>query len=174
MARAAALTTMLSVERKDSDLHVRYRHYLLPATLMILPPLLLYYHGPEIVAGDLARSDLAGLALGIALPLIFAYFFIEFGRFSFSRRDGVFAWHWRNLMRSERGVVALARVVDVRREGYDTRNPLGRQSAYRLVVELDDARIVGLSHGYSGFHQRRLDRIVDEIRDYLEASPGPA
>lgn len=163
---------MLSVERSDTDLHVRYRHFLLPAALLVLPPLLLYTHGPGLVAGELARSDLAGLALGIALPLIFAYFFIEFGRFSFSRRDGVFAWHWRNLVRSERGVVALTQVVDVRREGYDTRNPLGRQSAYRLVVELDDARVIGLSHGYSGLHKRRLGRIVDEIRDYLDAPPG--
>ena len=160
---------MLSVERIDSDLHVRYRHFLLPTALLVLPPLLLYTHGPALVAGELARSDLAGLALGIALPLIFACYFVEFGRFSFSRRDGLFAWHWRNLLRSERGVVALAQVVEVRREGYDTRNPLGRQSAYRLVVELDDARIIGLSHGYSGLHKHRIGRIVDEIRNYLDA-----
>ena len=164
---------MLRLERADSDLHVHYRHYLLPAALLVLPPLLLIEFGPSLLDGSIDASNLAGLALGIVLPLGFAWFYIEFGRFTFSRRDGVFAWRWRNLVRGERGVVALARVVDVRREGFETRNPLGRQTAYRLVVELDDARVVGLSHGYSGFHKRELGRIVAEIRDYLDASPGP-
>lgn len=160
---------MLKIERADSDLHVHYRHYLLPAALLVLPPLLLIEFGPSLLDGSIDAGNLAGLALGIVLPVFFAWFYIEFGRFTFSRRDGVFAWHWRNLVRSERGVVSLARVVDVRREGFEFRHALGRQSACRLVVELDDARIVGLSHGYSGFHRRELGRIVDEIRDYLDA-----
>ena len=163
---------MLKLERTDSDLHVHYRHYVLPAALLVLPPLLLAEFGPSLIDGSIDASDLAGLALGIVLPLGFAWFYIEFGRFTFSRRDGVFAWRWRNLLRSERGVVSLARVVDVRREGLETRHPLGRQSVWRLVVELDDARVVGLSHGYSGFHRRELGRIVGEIRDYLDALPG--
>ncbi len=165
---------MLRLERADTDLHVHYRHYLLPAALLVLPPLLLVEFGPSLLDGSIDASDLAGLALGILLPLGFAWFYIEFGRFTFSRRDGVFAWRWRNLVRRERGAVPLAHVVAVRREGYETRNPLGRQSAYRLVVELEDGRVVGLSHGYSGFHKRELGRIVDQIRDYLDASPGPA
>ena len=162
---------MLRLERADSDLHVHYRHYLLPATLLVLPPLLLVEFGPSLLDGSIDASNLAGLGLGIALPIFFAWFYIEFGRFTFSRRDGVFAWRWRNLLRSERGVVSLTRIVDVRREGLDTRQSFGRPSACRLVVELDDARVVGLSHGYSGFQQRELGRIVDEIRDYLDASP---
>ncbi len=162
---------MLRLEHADTDLHVHYRHYLLPAALLVLPPLLLVEFGPSLLDGSIDASDLAGLALGIVLPLGFAWFYIEFGHFRFSRRDGKFAWQWRNLVRRERGAVPLARVVDVRREGFETRNPLGRQSAYRLVVELDDARVVGLSHGYSGFQKRELGRIVDEIRDYLRPSP---
>ena len=82
---------MLTLERTESDLHIHYRHYLLPVALLILPPLLLIEHGPGLVDGSIDASNLAGLALGVLLPLGFAWFYIEFGRFTFSRRDGVFA-----------------------------------------------------------------------------------
>lgn len=158
---------MHRITEPDNDLQVDYSFYWLPLLFLSMPPLLLIEHGGSVLDGSIDTSELAGLLLGIILPLAAAYYFIEFGQFRFSTRDGLLRWRWRNLVRRESGEVPLERIVRVRREGMESSNVLGWQSAYRLVVVLDDDRIIGLTHGYSGQEDRKLDQIVKQIRDYL-------
>ncbi len=159
---------MLAVTKTDTDLQLDSRHYLLPCLLLLLIPLLLYEFGPALLRGELDRSNLVGLALGIGLPVFFAFFFIEFGHFRLSLADGVFSWRWRNLLGREQGEVELKRVTGVRRETLETSDRLGWQNLHRLIMVLDDGREIGLTHGYTTIQQRRMDEIIEQIRDYLE------
>lgn len=158
---------MLEISQIDSDLQIDSRHYLLPLLFLFVPPLLLIEYGSSLLDGSIDTSNLVGLVFGVVLPLVMAYFFIEFGRFRFSVSDGVFRWRWRNLLNQEQGEVPLDKVVRVRREGLEASDTAGLQSNYRLVVILDDGRVIGLTRGYSGLQDRKLDQIVDRVRDYL-------
>ncbi len=158
---------MLTSKQDDSALRVHYRSYRLAAMLLLLPPLMLWEFGPRLLDGSLQHSDLAALLLGVALPLIAAYLLFERASFTFSRRDNRFRWDWRNLVRRKRLEVPLEHVAHVRREGLESGDSGGSGYSYRLVVVLDDKRVIGLTRSYSGLHDRQLDRIVDQIREYL-------
>jgi hypothetical protein len=158
---------MLTSKQDDSALRVHYRSYRLAALLLLLPPLMLWEFGSRLVSGGLDPSDLAALLLGVVLPLIAAYLLFESASFTFSRRDNLFRWDWRNLLRRKRLEVPLERVIHVRREGLESGDSGGKGYSYRLVVVLDDERVIGLTRSYSGLHDRQLDRIVGQIREYL-------
>ena len=55
----------------------------------------------------------------------------------------------------------------MRRESLEAGDAGGSRYCYRLVVALDDDSIIGLTRSYSGIHDRQLDRIVEQIREYL-------
>jgi len=158
---------MLDIERDDSALRVHYRSYRLALVLLVLPPLMLYEYLPALLDGSIEPSDLAALIIGVALPLLGAYLLIEFASFSFARRDNLFSWRWRNLLRRKSLELPLQRVVQVRRESIESGDSGGSGRSYRLVVVLDDGRIVGLTRSYSGIHDRKLDQAVDQVREYL-------
>ena len=69
---------MLTVTKTDVDLQLDSRHYLLPCVLLLVIPVLLFEFGPALLRGELDRSNLAGLGLGICLPIFFAFFFSFF------------------------------------------------------------------------------------------------
>jgi hypothetical protein len=158
---------MLVIERDDSALRVHYRSYRLALVLLVLPPLMLFQHFPALLDRSIERSDLAALIIGVALPLLGAYLLTEFASFSFSRRDNLFSWRWRNLLRRKSRAMPLQRVARVRREAVESGDSGGSGYSYRLVVMLDDGSIVGLTRSYSGIHDRKLDHIVEQIREYL-------
>lgn len=158
---------MYSTERDRSTYRVSYRSYLLGTLLLVIPPALLYEHGAELLRGSLEKSELAGLALGLLLPLFGAWFLIEFASFSFCREDGLLRWQWRNVWRRRAGEVALERIARVARESMDSSNSNGVSFIYRLIVELDDGSVIPLTQSFSGLHDRRLDEIVAQIREYL-------
>jgi hypothetical protein len=158
---------MLVTEQDDSAFRVHYRSYRLALVLLVLPPLMLFEHLPALLERSIASSDLAALIIGVTLPLTGAYLLIEFASFSFSRRDNRFSWRWRNLLRRKSLELPLQRVVRVRRESVESGDSGGSGYSYRLVVVLDDGSVIGLTRSYSGIHDRKLDRIVDQIREYL-------
>lgn len=158
---------MYTTEIDRSTYRVSYRSYLLGVLLLVIPPALLYEHGAALWHGSLENSELAGLAFGLLLPLFGAWFLIEFASFSFSRDDGLLRWQWRNVWRRQTGKVALERIVRVARESMDSSNSNGVSFIYRLIVELDDGSIIPLTRSFSGLHDRRLDEIVAQIREYL-------
>jgi hypothetical protein len=82
---------MFVTEQDDSAYRVHYRSYRLGTTLALLPPLMLYEHGPALIDGNIDGSALAGLILGVALPLLGAYLLIEFSSFRFSLSTTSFA-----------------------------------------------------------------------------------
>jgi len=158
---------MYVTEEDDSAYQVHYRSYRLAVALLMLPPLMLIQLGPGLIGDNPNSGELMALILGVLLPLIGAYFLIEIASFSFSREEGLFRWRWRNLLRDKAGEVPLERIVQVRREAIESGDSAGNRRSYRLVVMLDDSTIIGLTRGYSGFHSKRLDLIVDEVREYL-------
>lgn len=158
---------MYTTERDHSVYRVCYRSYLLGASLLLIPPILLFELGGALLEGSLQSSELAGLAFGLLLPLLGAWYLIEFASFRFSREDGLLRWQWRNLWRREDGEVELARIAGVRREAMDSSNSDGVAYIYRLIVELDDGRVIPLTRSFSGLHDRRLDEIVAQIREFL-------
>lgn len=158
---------MLKIIEDESELQVHFSHYFLPVILLPIPPLLILEHSANIINGTITKGEVVGLLLGILLPLLCAYYFIEFARFTFSRREDVFSWQWRNLVKRKSGRVPLYQVVKVRREGLEASDMIGWHNSYRLVVILDDESIVALTRGYSGMHGKKLDDIVDQVRDYL-------
>ena len=158
---------MLVTEQDESALRVHYRSYRLALVLLVLPPLMLFEHVPALLDYSIDTSDLAALILGVVLPLLGAYLLIEFASFTFSRRDNRFSWRWRNLLRRKSLEVPLERVVRVRRESVESGDSGGSGYSYRLVVVLDDGSVIGLTRSYSGIHDRKLDHIVDQIREYL-------
>jgi hypothetical protein len=161
------LAGMYTTERDPSAYRVSYRSYLLGSLLLLIPPMLLFELGGELLEGSLENSELAGLAFGLLLPLFGAWYLIEFASFRFSRDDGLLRWQWRNLWRREEGEVELERIAGIRREAMDSSNSGGVAYIYRLIVELDDGRVIPLTRSFSGLHDRRLDEIVAQIREYL-------
>ena len=158
---------MLTYKHDDVNFTIRYRSWILPAALMLLPPAMLYELGPSVLDGSIERGELAGLILGLVLPTLALYFMLEFASFRFSREDGVFAWRWHNLIRRKSGRVPLERVARVRRDSLEGSDGGGTRHLYRLIVVLDDGTVVPLSRGFSGLHDRLLDRIVRQLRDFL-------
>ena len=158
---------MYVTQEDDSEYRVHYRSFRLAVVLLLLPPLMLIELLPGLIDGDPDSGELTALMLGVLLPLIGAYFLIEFASFSFSRQEGLFRWRWRNPLRHKAGEVPLERIVEVRREAIESGDSAGNRRSYRLVVILDDNTVVGLTRGYSGFHDKKLDLIVEQIREYL-------
>jgi len=158
---------MIATEQDDSSCRVHYRSYRLGTTLALLPPLMLYEHGPALIDGSIDGSALAGLILGVLLPLLGAYLLIEFSSFRFSVSNNQFCWRWRNLVRRKSLKAPLERVVHVRLEAIESGDSSGQRYTYRLVVVLDDQSVIGLTRGYSSHHGKQLETIVNQIRDYL-------
>jgi len=158
---------LIEIREPDSRIEVSYRCYLLPLTTLLLPPAMLYELGGPLLAGNLSSGEIVGLLLGIALPLIVVAYFVEFAEFSFCRQEGRFRWHSRNLFRCDSGEIPLHRVVKVRREDFDARDLIGMQNMFRLLVVLDDGKQVSLSRRFLGFQSRKVDKIVDRLREYL-------
>jgi hypothetical protein len=158
---------MFVSEQDDSTYRVHYSSYRLGALLLLVPPLMLYEFAPSVIDASIESSALAGLIIGVLLPLIGAYFLIEFASFSFSLRDNQFCWRWRNLLRHKSLEIPLQRIVQVRSESIESRDSSGLQYTYRLVVVLDDGSIVGLTRGYSRVHGSQLEQIANQIREYL-------
>jgi hypothetical protein len=158
---------MYVTEEDDSSYQVHYRSYRFAVVLLALPPLMLIELGPGLFGGTTDGSEMTALILGVLLPLIGAYFLIEFASFSFSVDEGLFRWRWRNLLRHRAGKVPLESIVEVSREAIESGDSAGNRRSYRLVVMLDDGTRIGLTRGYSGFHSKKLDLIVEEIREFL-------
>jgi hypothetical protein len=128
---------------------------------------MLIEHGPSLLDGSIETDELIGLSIGVLLPLTVAYFFIEFASFTFSVEDGLFSWRWRNLISSKNGEAPLSRIVKVRRDALESGDSGGQQYSYRLVVILDDNTMIPLTRGYSGLYDKKLDQIVEQIREYI-------
>ena len=158
---------MLATERDGNTLKIRYRSYLPGLLLLTIPPALVYELGGRLLEGGLDSSEKTALAIGLLLPLAGAYYLVEFACFSFSLEDCRFRWQWRNLLRRSSGEVPLERIARVGRESMAASDSSGAQRIYRLVVELDDATVIPLSRAFSGLHDRKLDRIVDQVREHL-------
>ena len=158
---------MFVSEQDDSAYRVHYRSYRLGVLLLLIPPLMLYDFAPSVIDGSIEQSALAGLMIGVLLPLLGAYFLIEFASFSFSLLDNQFCWRWRSLLRHKSLELPLKRIVQVRREQLESGDSAGLRYTYRLIVVLDDGSILGLTRGYSGIHGKRLEQIVKQIREYL-------
>jgi hypothetical protein len=139
---------MLASETNETTYHVRYQSYVISLLLVLVPPAMLYQLGPSLLDGSIKTGELAGLGIGIILPLVGAYYMLEFASFTFSTDEDVFRWHWNNLLRRKSGAVPLGRVA-------------------RVSVILDDDTVIPLTRGYSGIHDRQLDKIVDQIRGHL-------
>ena len=158
---------MLASEYNETTYRVRSRSYVISLVLVLLPPALLYELGPSLLDGSIKTGELAGLGIGVILPLVGAFYLLEFASFTFSTDDAVFRWYWSNLFRRKSGEVPLSRVARVRREALETSVSSGSQYSYRLVVILDDDTVIPLTRGFSGIHDRQLDKIVDQIREHL-------
>ena len=158
---------MLDMREVESGLEVSYRCLIPPILLLVIPPAMIYEQSGRLFDGTITSGELIGLGLGILMPLAIFAWFVEFARFEFSRRDGVFRWHWRNLFRQRSGEIPLQRVVRVSRDALDATDLTGMQSSFRLLVTLDDGSHVALTRSYSGFYDRKLDKMVDQIREYL-------
>ena len=158
---------MIDIRDADSRIEVSYRCYLLPLSTLVIPPAMLYELGGALLAGSLSAGETVGLLLGIGLPLFTAAFFVEFAEFSFSRRDGSFRWQSRKLFRRRNGEIPLHRVVKIRREDFDASDLIGMHNMFRLLVILDDGKQVSLSRRFLRFQGRKVDGIVDQVREYL-------
>jgi hypothetical protein len=158
---------MLTSEHDESIYRVRYSSYVIPLLFLSLIPLLLIEHGESLVNGSIETGELIGLCIGLILPLVVAYFFIEIASFTFSVEDGLFRWRWRNLITSKSGEVPLSRIVKVRRDALASGDSGGQQNSYRLLVILDDQTMIPLTRGYSGLYDKKLDQIVDQIREHI-------
>ena len=158
---------MLVTEENESTYRVSYNSYVIPLIFLCIPPLMLIELVPRILDDSIKTGELIGLFIGVLLPLIGAYYFIEFASFTFSRADGSFCWRWRNLFKTRAGEVPLSRIVKVRRDAIESGDSGGLQYSHRLIVVLDDNTIIPLTRGYSGLYSKKLDQIVDQIRDYI-------
>ena len=81
--------------------------------------------------------------------------------------DNLFSWRWRNLVTSKSGEVPLSRIIKVRRDALESGDSGGLQYSYRLLVILDDQTMIPLTRGYSGLYDKKLDQIVDQIREHI-------
>ena len=158
---------MYTTQQDRSTYRVSYRSYLLGFLLLAIPPALLYEYSSSLLEGSLDKGEMAGLGFGLLLPLLGAWFLIESASFSFLRDEGVFRWRRRDLWRREAGEVALQRIARVGRQSMDSSDAAGVSHIYRLIVELDDGRVIPLTRSFSGLYDRRLERIAAQIREHL-------
>lgn len=158
---------MLTTEQDESIYRVGYSSYVIPLIFLFLPPLLLIEHGPSLVDGSIKTGELVGLVIGILLPLAGAYFFIEFASFNFSVKDNLFSWRWRNLVKVNSGEVPLGQIATVRRDALESGDSAGLQYTHRLLVILNDGTMIPLTRGFSGLYSKKLDQIVDQIREHI-------
>lgn len=158
---------MLTSEHDKSTYRVRYSSYVVPLLFLSLIPFLLIEHGASLVDGSIETGELIGLCIGLVLPLVVAYFFIEIASFTFSVEDGLFSWRWRNLITSKSGQVPLNRIIKIRRDALESGDSGGLKYSYRLLVILDDQTVIPLTRGYSGLYDKKLDQIVDQIREHI-------
>ena len=158
---------MLTTEQDESTYRVRYSSYVIPLVFMVVPPLLLIEHGSSLLDGSIETGELVGLTIGVLMPLAVAYFLVEIASFTFSLEDGLFRWRWRNLITSKSGEVPLNRIIKVRRDALESGDSAGLQYSYRLLVILDDQTMIPLTRGYSGLYAKKLDQIVDQIREHI-------
>lgn len=158
---------MLKIQQDGSNYRVTYRSYLPSLLLLSIPPLLLYELGPGLLEGSLDDSDVAGLVIGVVLPLLGAYFLTEIASFDFSLEQDRFSWRWHNFLQRRAGQVPLRRVSRIRRDALPSSGIGGRNLSYRLVAVLDDERVIPLTRGFSTLYDRQLERIVEQIRAHL-------
>ncbi len=158
---------MLAIQYDESTYEVRSSSYLISLILLLIPPAMLYQHTPALLDGSIETGELAGLCIGIVLPLLGAYYMLEFASFSFSLDEDVFRWRWHNFITRKSGEVPLDRIVTVRRESLESSASSGLQYSYRLVVVLDDDSTIPLTRGFSGIHDKQLDQMVNQIREHL-------
>lgn len=173
-ARTIKNHPMLATEQNESTYEVCSNSYLLSLIMLLIPPALMYELVPSLLDGSIQNGELVGLGIGIVLPLLGAYYMLEFASFSFSIDEDVFRWRWHNFIQKKSGAVPLSRVARVRREAMESSGSSGLQYTYRLVVILDDDSIIPLTRGFSGVHDSKLDQIVNQIREHLghfEAMP---
>ena len=155
---------MLSRTRDDHQYVVHYRSYRLALLLLLLPPLMLIEHLPAVIDGSIDASDLAALLIGVFVPLLAAYLLIELSSFTFLQADNIFRFRWRNPLRKKALDLPLDRIVSVRRQVMESNHDAPRT---RLVVVLDDDSVIGLTRGYTAYQNREIDRMIEEIREYL-------
>ena len=158
---------MLRTQQDESNYRVTYRSYLPSLLLLMIPPVMLYQLGPRLLEGSLDASELVGLALSFALPLLGAYFLTEIACFDFSLEQDSFSWRWHNFIQRRAGQVPLQRVVRIRRDALPFSGVGGHRFSYRLVAMLDDERVLPLTRGFSALYERELERIVKQIRAHL-------
>ena len=117
---------------------------------------------------DIARQCLELPALlGLASGALFGVSAVAYRAASLSLDDGNFHWRWRGMLRRKSLDLPLQRIVRVRREAVESRDSGDSVYRFRLVVVLDDDSVVGLTRSYSRIHKRKLELIVEDIREYL-------
>jgi hypothetical protein len=158
---------MLTTEQNGSTYRVHYSNYVIPLIFLSLAPLMLIEHGASLLDGSIETDELIALSIGVLLPLVMAYFFIEFASFTFSVESGLFSWRWRNLISNKNGEVPLSRIVKIRRDALESGDSGGLRYSYRLLVILDDSTTIPLTRGYSGLYDKKLDQIVTQIREHI-------
>ena len=60
---------MIDIHEAESSLEVRYRCFLLPLCVLVIPPGMIYELGGDLLAATLSRGEIFGLLLGIVIPL---------------------------------------------------------------------------------------------------------
>ena len=159
--------TMLTSEQDDSVYRVRHSNYVIPLALLCLPPLLLVEHWAGLLDGSLEKGELIGLVIGILMPLLAAYYFIEFSSFEFATDSHRFSWRWRNLFKSSSGEVSLDRVANIRCDALESGDSAGRQYSHRLMVILDDGTMIPLTRRFSALYGKKLEQITRQIREHI-------
>lgn len=158
---------MLDLRQAESSLEVSYRCFIPPMLLLVIPPAMVYEQSGRLFDGSITNGELIGLGLGILLPLAIVAYFVEFAHFEFNKQENVFRWRWRNLFRQRGGEIPLPQVVRISRDALDATELAGMQSSYRLLVILDDGSHIVLTRSYSGFYDRKLDKMISQIREFL-------
>jgi hypothetical protein len=158
---------MLTIEEDEAVYQVQYRSFVFALIFLCLPPLMLIEYMSALLDGSIENAELVGLLLGVLLPVLGAYYLIEFSSFSFSKNNRVLSWRWRDLFRNKSGEVAFERIAMIRRDAMESGDSGGLQYSHRLVVMLDDGTMIPLTRGYSGLYSKKLDQVVDQIRDVI-------
>lgn len=158
---------MLTIEEDETVYRVHYRSFVFALVLLCLPPLMLIEYMPALLDGSIENPQLIGFLLGVLLPLLGAYYLIEFSRFTFSKNDRVLSWRWRNLFRKKSGELPFERIAMVRRDAIESGDSGGVQYSHRLVIMLDDGTMIPLTRGYSRLYSKKLEQVVNQIREVI-------
>ena len=158
---------MLTIEEDKTVYRVQYRSFVFALILLCLPPLMLIEYTPALLDGSIENQQLIGFSLGVLLPLLGAYYLIEFSRFTFSKNERIFRWRWRNLFRKKSGELPFERIAMVRRDAIESADSGGVQYSHRLVIMLDDGTMIPLTRGYSRLYSKKLDQVVNQIREVV-------